>query len=242
MGQANWYALGRLAWDPDLGAKEIAQEWISQTLSRDSKTGSDIQSMMLSTREIYVNYTSPFGLHHVMGEGHHFGPEPWVEKAPRPDWTALYYHKADEKGIGFDRTNTGSNALAQYPKEFSAPFSSLETCPEEFLLWFHHVPWDRKLKNGDIFWEAFVKKFYQGVKEVEGLQRDWEKVKGKVPQETFENVSARLKTQHKEAIWWRDACVLYFQTFSKKALPAGLKAPERTLEEVKKIVDVYHIR
>lgn len=242
MGQANWYALGRMAWDPDLGAKEIAQEWISQTLSRDSKTVSDIQSMMLSTREIYVNYTSPFGLHHVMGEGHHFGPEPWVEKAPRPDWTALYYHKADEKGIGFDRTNTGSNALAQYPKEFSAPLSSLETCPEEFLLWFHHVPWDRKLKNGDIFWDAFVKKFYQGVKEVEGLQRDWEKVKGKVPQETFENVSARLKTQHKEAIWWRDACVLYFQTFSKKALPAGLKAPERTLEEVKKIVDVYHIR
>src|SRR5690606_20740576 len=143
MGQANWYALGRMAWDPNLGAKEIAQEWISQTLSRDSKTVSDIQSLLLSTREIYVNYTSPFGLHHVMGEGHHSGPEPWVERAPRPDWTALYYHRADERGIGFDRTKTGSNAPAQYPKEFSAPSSSLETCPEEFLLWFHHVPWDR---------------------------------------------------------------------------------------------------
>lgn len=240
--QSNWYTLGRLAWDIEISSEKIADEWIKQTLTRSPEAIKAIAESMLKSHEIYVNYTSPFGLHHVMGESHHFGPEPWVEKAPRPDWTALYYHRADEKGIGFDRTKMGSDALSQFPKELTKVYENEDNCPEEFLLWFHHVAWDKKLKSGNTFWNDFVKSFYDGAEQVKDLQAEWQSVKAHVPKETFENVEARLKTQYKEAIWWRDACVLYFQTFSKMPIPAGLKAPERTLEEVKKLVDVYHIK
>lgn len=242
MTQSNWYTLGRLAWNTDISSEKIVDEWIKQTLTRNTTAVGTIAGSMMKSRDIYVNYTSPFGLHHVMGESHHFGPEPWVEKAPRPDWTALYYHRADEKGIGFDRTKTGSNGLSQFPEELAKLYENEEDCPEEFLLWFHHVSWDKKLKNGETFWNAFVKSFYDGAEQVQDLQKEWQSVKANVPKETFENVEARLKTQYKEAIWWRDSCVLYFQTFSKKPIPAGLKAPERTLEELKKLVDVYHIK
>jgi alpha-glucuronidase len=242
MAQANWYALGRLAWNPDLKAEEIAKEWIPQTLTRNPATMGKVRQMMLKTRDIYINYTSPFGLHHVMGEGHHFGPEPWVEKAPRPDWTALYYHRASEKTLGFNRTATGSQALSQFPSQYAAQFEDPEKCPEDFLLWYHAVPWDRKMKSGKTFWTEFVLRFYRGAEEVKELQQEWKSLETMLPQEVYQNVSARLQTQYKEAIWWRDACVLYFQTFSKLPLPSEVKAPERSLEDVKKIVDVYHIR
>lgn len=242
MAQSNWYALGRLAWDTEISAEKIAGEWIRQTFTRNSAAVKTITGSMMRSREIYVNYTSPFGLHHVMGEGHHFGPEPWVEKAPRPDWTALYYHRADEKGIGFDRTAKGSNALAQYPEKLAQVYAGEDTCPLPFLLWFHHVAWNKQLNNGRIFWDEFVKSFYEGAEQVRELQAEWASVKNHVPEETFRNVEARLNTQYKEAVWWRDACVLYFQTFSKMPVPAPYKAPERTLEEVKEIVDTYHIK
>ncbi len=240
--QSNWYTLGRLAWNTDIYSEKIADEWIKQTLTRNPEAIKTIATSMLKSRDVYVNYTAPFGLHHVMGEGHHFGPEPWVEKAPRPDWTALYYHRADEKGIGFDRTKTGSDALVQYPEKLAKLYENEDTCPEDFLLWFHHVSWNKKLKSGNTFWHDFVKSFYDGAEQVKDLQTEWQSVKAFVPKETFENVEARLKTQYKEAIWWRDACVLYFQKFSKMPIPAPYKAPERTLEEVKKLVDVYHIK
>lgn len=242
MAQSNWYALGRLAWDTGLSSEKIAEEWIRQTLTRSPEAVKIISGSMMRSREIYVNYTSPFGLHHVMGEGHHFGPEPWVENAPRPDWTALYYHRADEKGIGFDRTAKGSHALAQYPEKLARVYANEDTCPLPFLLWFHHVAWNRKLSNGKVFWNEFVKSFYEGAEQVKGLQAEWALVKSHVPAETFRNVEARLNTQYKEALWWRDASVLYFQTFSKMPVPAPYKAPERTLEEIKKIVDTYHIK
>lgn len=240
--QSNWYTLGRLAWNTDISSEKIADEWIKQTLTRHPEAIKTISGGMLKSRDIYVNYTAPFGLHHVMGEGHHFGPEPWVEKAPRPDWTALHYHRANEKGIGFDRTEKGSNALAQYPKTLAQVYENEDSCPEPFLLWFHHVAWNKKLKSGNTFWNDFVKSFYDGAEQVKDLQAEWQSVKAHVPKETFENVEARLKTQYKEAIWWRDACVLYFQKFSKMPIPSPYKAPERTLEEVKKLVDVYHIK
>lgn len=242
MAQANWYALGRLAWNPDLSAEQIAKEWIPQTLTRSPAATQKLSSMMLKTRDIYIHYTSPFGLHHVMGEGHHFGPEPWVEKAPRLDWTALYYHRASAKTLGFDRTKSGSNALSQFPAQYGLSFEDPEKCPEDYLLWYHAVPWERKMKSGKPFWTEFVQRFYRGTEEVKTLQAEWKSLEKEIPQEVYQNVSARLHTQYKEAVWWRDACVLYFQTFSKLPLPSGLKAPERTLEEVKKIVDVYHIR
>jgi alpha-glucuronidase len=241
MAQANWFALGKLAWNPNNTSKQIAEEWVKLTFNTDAETQKTIVNLMLNSREIYVNYTNPLGLHHVMGESHHFGPEPWVSKAPRPDWTALYYHKADTSGIGFDRTNTGSKTLQQYQPELRNLYENVDTCPLEYLLWFHHVAWDKKLSSGRTLWDEMVSRYYEGVKSVEKMQAEWTKVKGKVDEETFENVEARLKTQLKEALWWRDASVLYFQQFSQMPVAAPYQKPTRTFEEVKKLVDVYHV-
>ena len=197
---------------------------------------------MLESREIYTNYTNPLGVHHVMGESHHFGPEPWVEKAPRPDWTALYYHRADTIGIGFDRTEKGSNSLAQYHSGLKDLYSDINKIQPEFLLWFHHAPWNMKLSTGLSVWDEMVSRYYEGAKAVEQMQADWASLKGKIDEETFENVESRLKTQLKEAYWWRDASVLYFQKFSKMSVPLPYQKPTRTFEELKQIVDVYHVK
>lgn len=242
MAQANWYALGRMAWNPELTSAQIADDWVKMTFHTDSKSTETIKKIMMESREIYANYTNPLGVHHVMGESHHFGPEPWVEKAPRPDWTALYYHRADSVGIGFDRTEKGSNSLAQYHPELRAKYSDINTIQPEFLLWFHHAPWTHKLQNGKTVWDEMVSRYYEGVKSVEKMQKDWAMLKGKVDEETFENVESRLKTQLKEAYWWRDASVLYFQKFSKMSVPSPYQKPTRTFEELKQIVDVYHVK
>jgi alpha-glucuronidase len=242
MAQANWYAFGRMAWNTRFTSNQIAEEWVKMTFQTSYPSTVQIKKMMLETREIYANYTNPLGVHHVMGEGHHFGPEPWVEKAPRPDWTALYYHRADSLGIGFNRTSTGSNAIAQYQAELRAQYQNPEKTPLPYLLWFHHVPWSQPLSTGRTLWQEMVTRYYDGANSVTRLQGEWATLKGKIDTETFENVEARLKTQYKEAIWWRDASVLYFQQFSKMAIPAPYQKPNRTLEEVKKLVEVYHIR
>lgn len=242
MAQANWFALGKLAWNPAISSEEIASQWLKLTFRTDVKTEQAIKEIMLNSREIYTNYTNPLGLHHVMGEGHHFGPEPWVSEARRPDWTAVYYHKSDAAGIGFDRTASGSNALSQYTLELQKIYENPDKCPLEFLLWFHHVRWDKKLSSGRILWDEMVHRYYDGVKSVEKMQEQWKSLEGKIDDGTFENVSARLKTQHKEALWWRDASVLYFQQFSKLPIAAPYQKPTRTFEEVKKLVDVYHVR
>lgn len=154
-GQANWYAFGKLAWDHEFTSEEIADEWIRMTFSNDTHIINSIKKIMLPSHEYCVNYMTPIGLHHIMGWDHHYGPAPWIKDKHRADWTSVYYHRADENGIGFNRTPTGSNATEQYHPEVAKFFSSLETCPEEFLLWFHHLPWDYKMKSGRTLWDEF---------------------------------------------------------------------------------------
>lgn len=229
-GQANWYAFGRLAWNHELTSEEIADEWLRMTYSNDQDFVNKVSIMMLSSREDMVNYMTPLGLHHIMGWDHHYGPAPWIKDKHRADWTSVYYHKADSYGIGFERTKTGSDAVSQYHHEVAEIFSSLDKCPEEYLLWFHHVNWDFKLKSGRTLWEELCLKYYQGVESVRKMLSTWESLKDKIDSERFEHVKMLLSIQQKEAIWWRNACVLYFQTFSKQEIPYGLELPEKTLE------------
>lgn len=232
-GQANWYAYGRLAWDHQLTEKEIADEWIKQTFPANKKVLDTIQTMMRNSYETMVNYSTPLGLHHIMGTGHHYGPAPWVDNAGRPDWNPVYYHRADEKGIGFDRTTTGSNAVSQYAPELASKFNKLETCPEEYLLWFHHVPWDYKMKSGRTLWDELCLRYQEGVDGVRRMQKQWESLRGSIDEERFRHVQMMLAVQEEEARWWRDACLQYFQTFSKKPLPAGVEKPAKPLNYYK---------
>lgn len=242
MGQANWYAFGRLAWDHTLSSETIADEWVKMTLTREPQAVKTITDLMLRSREIYVNYTNPLGVHHIMGYSIHYGPEPWLDKAARPDWRHTYYHRADSAGIGFDRTATGSNALSLYAPEVQAQWNKPEVAPLPYLLWFHHVPWTKQLSTGRTLWNEFVTRYYTGADSVRWMQQQWARVKPAIDPEIFDDVAGRLEVQQKEAIWWRDACVLYFQQFSHQPIPAPFKKPERTLEEVKRLVDIYQMR
>ena len=228
--QANWYALGRLAWNPSLSSETIAEEWIRATFTNDEKSVSTLKDIMLASREVTVQYMTPLGLHHIMGWNHHYGPAPWIKDKPRADWTSVYYHQADENGIGFNRTTTGSKALLQYTPEVQKIYSSPEACPEEYLLWYHHVPWNYKVKSGRTLWDELCYRYYQGADSVRRMQQQWNTLKGIVDAERFQQVSSLLAIQHQEAIWWRNACVLYFQTFSKKDIPSGLEKPNQSLQ------------
>jgi alpha-glucuronidase len=228
--QANWYALGRLAWNPSLSSETIAEEWVRATFTNDEKSVSTLKNMMLASREVTVQYMTPLGLHHIMGWNHHYGPAPWIKDKPRADWTSVYYHQADENGIGFNRTATGSKALLQYTPEVQKIYSSVETCPEEYLLWYHHVPWNHKVKSGRTLWDELCYRYYQGADSVRRMQQQWNALKGIVDEERFQQVSSLLAIQHQEAIWWRNACILYFQTFSKKDIPSGLEKPDQSLQ------------
>ncbi len=228
--QSNWYAYGRLAWDHQLTSEAIAEEWIRMTFSNDPQVVEPIKSMMMASRENCVNYMTPLGLHHIMGWDHHYGPGPWIKDKHRADWTSVYYHRADSNGIGFDRTETGSNAVSQYHPPIREKFSSLESCPDEYLLWFHHLPWDYKMRSGRTLWEEICHRYYDGVEGVREMQKTWNSLKGKVDDERFEHVQSLLNVQEKEAVWWRNACVLYFQTFSRKPIPDELEKPDKTLE------------
>ena len=227
--QANWFAFGRLAWDPYLDPEAIAREWVKMTFSTDPGFVDPVVAMMMGSREAVVDYMTPLGLHHLMGRGHHYGPAPWVECGPRADWTSVYYHRADAKGIGFDRSASGSNAVAQYAPPVAAQFGDLATVPEEFLLWFHHVPWDHRMASGNTLWDELVLRYGRGVDYVAGMRRTWDGLAGKVDPERHAQVAAFLAIQEKEAQWWRDASIAYFQTFSKRPLPAGEPAPPHSL-------------
>lgn len=229
-GQSNWYTFGRLAWDHDLSSEEIAEEWIRMTFTNNEKSVDKIKNMMLNSRENLVNYMTPLGLHHIMGWDHHYGPGPWIKDKPRADWTSVYYHKADSNGIGFDRTCSGSNALNQYFPEVEDQFSSLENCPEESLLWFHHLDWDYKVSSGRTLWDEMCYRYYEGASSVSGMQNTWELVENEIDGERFNHVKMLLNIQQKEANWWRDACVLYFQTKSKREIPSDLVKPEKSLD------------
>ncbi|WP_181307653.1 alpha-glucuronidase family glycosyl hydrolase [Rufibacter sp. XAAS-G3-1] len=234
-GQANWYAFGRLAWDHALTAEDIADEWIKMTFSGSPSLVTPIRNMMMASRETVVNYMTPMGLHHLMGWDHHYGPAPWIKDKPRADWTSVYYHRADEKGIGFDRTKTGSNALSQYAPEVQAQWENPATCPEDVLLWFHHVAWDAKTKSGRTLWDELCYRYSGGVDSVRTMQKTWNALAGQVDKERHQQVKQYLAIQEKDARWWRDACLLYFQTFSKRPIPQGLEQPQGTLEEYMKI-------
>ena len=229
-GQSNWYAFGRLAWDHTLTSEEIADEWIRMTFTNDNNFINKVLDMMLSSRETIVNYMTPLGLHHQMGWDHHYGPGPWIKDKPRIDWTSVYYSKVDTGGIGFDRTKTGSDAVDLYYPEVADSFSSLKTCPEKFLLWFHHVSWNYKLKSGYTLWDELCYHYYDGAKAVGDMIKTWQSLKGSIDDERFNQVRMLLNIQKKEAIWWRNACVLFFQTFSHQKIPAGLEKPDKTLE------------
>jgi alpha-glucuronidase len=240
MSQANWYAFGRLAWDYDLTSEQIAKEWTQMSLTHQPKSVEIIENLLMKSRETYVNFTTPLGLHHIMGQSIHFGPEPWLTRSQRPDWTSIYYHRADSVGLGFNRKASGSNALSLYHPEVQKRWADPANTDLNFLLWFHHIPWNEKLSSGRTLWNELCYRYYSGVEEVKQMQTDWDNVKGTVDEEIFKDVKGRLAVQHREALNWRDACVLYFQTFSKQPIP--YEAPKRSLEEMKKIVEIYQLK
>ncbi|WP_337968889.1 alpha-glucuronidase family glycosyl hydrolase [uncultured Flavobacterium sp.] len=233
--QANWYGFGRLAWNPYLDSETIADEWLRCTFSNDENFIKPVKGMMIQSREAVVNYMTPLGLHHIMDTGHHYGPGPWVSNLSRPEWNPVYYHKADKNGIGFDRSKTGTNATAQYAPEIEKLFSTLETCPEKDLLWFHHVSWDYKLKNGQTLWNGLALKYQEGVNQVKEMQNIWDKTEKYIDSDRFKEVQMLLKIQYQEAKWWRDACLLYFQQYSGKELPVGVEKPKQSLDYFKSL-------
>lgn len=227
--QANWYGFGRQAWNPYLDSETIAEDWLRMTFSNEDNFIKPVKEMMLESREAIVNYMTPLGLHHIMDTGHHYGPGPWVSNLSRPEWNPVYYHKADTKGIGFNRSKTGSSATAQYAPDVAKIFDNVASCPEKDLLWFHHLPWDYKLKNGETLWDGIAIKYQEGVNQVEKMQMTWNQMKNYLDETRFKEVQMLLNIQHKEAKWWRDACLLYFQQFSGKELPKGVEKPTQTL-------------
>jgi alpha-glucuronidase len=227
--QANWYAFGRLAWNPRQPSRDIAADWAAMTFTPSPAVVQPIVEMMMGSREAAVNYMTPLGLHHLMERGHHYGPGPWVDGGPRADWTSVYYHRADRDGIGFDRTAGGSNAVGQYAPEVGAEYGDLARVPEPLLLWFHHVPWDHRMASGRPLWDELIGRYTQGVRQVQGLQATWAGLQGRVDAQRHAQVAAFLSIQRREAQWWRDASVAYFQSVSGKPLPAGEIAPPHPL-------------
>lgn len=221
--QANWYAFGRLAWNPDGDAREIARDWAAMTWGQ--AAAEPIVAMMMRSHEAVVDYMMPLGLNHLFATGHHYGPGPWVDDLAREDWNPVYFHKADRNGIGFDRTPSGSNAAAQYAPVLARRFSDPKAVPENLLLWFHHVSWDRRMVSGRTLWEELVAKYDRGVAEVAAMQAQWAAMEGKVDAGRFAEVNQFLAIQRQEAQWWRDACIAYFAEVSGRPIPAGVTPP-----------------
>jgi alpha-glucuronidase len=233
--QANWYALGRLAWDYDLSSEQIADEWIKQTFTKEKKSVSVIKNIMLNSRETLVNYMTPIGLMHIMYNGHHYGPMPWGNTLNRPDWNPVYYHRADSLGIGFDRTSTGTNALAQYAVEVQNQYKDVNSCPDSYLLMFHHVSWNYKMKSGRTVWNELCYRYNLGVDSVRSFIKQWNSLEKNIDKYRFNQVQQFMNIQLKDAIWWRNACLLYFQTFSKMPIPSNYEQPDKTLDYYKSI-------
>jgi alpha-glucuronidase len=233
LAQANWYAFGRLAWNPQLTSGEIVEEWIRQTFDMPQDAEQSVKELMLGSREAVVNYMMPLGLHHLFAWGHHYGPEPWCAvPGARPDWMPSYYHKADTFGIGFDRSRSGSNAVSQYHEPLCDLYDGAESCPEDLLLWFHHVTWQHKMRSGRTLWEELCYKYNEGVQSVRDFQRIWDEVEPYVDMERFQDVQKRLRTQSRDAVWWRDACLLYFQQYARRPIPYELERPQHNLEDM----------
>lgn len=246
--QANWYAFGRLAWNNTLKSEQIADEWIKLTFYNDSSQKSNesnyasdwnknflqpVKKMMLESREAAVNFMTPLGLHHIMSANGHYGPGPWwAPKGMRPEWTPPYYHHAGADGIGFDRTTKGSDAVSQYHEPLASEFNNVATCPEKLLLWFHHLPWNYKMKNGRTLWDDLCYHYEKGVNQVREFQKVWDKAGPYVDSTRFMEVQRKLRIQCVNAILWKDACTLYFQQFSKMPIPYELERPVNNLDEM----------
>ncbi len=213
--QANWYAFGRLAWDADLSSEAIVEEWIRMTWSNEPEVVKVIADIMDGSWQSCIDYMTPLGLHHLMAEGHHYGPGPGYVHPQRHDWSSTYYHKADAEGIGFDRSKTGTNAVSQYYSPLNERFNSLETCPQEYLLWFHHVSWSHRMASGDSLWDQLQARYRGGADDVKKMKAAWISLAGKVDQERFEHVNRRLEMQLTNAEQWRDICLAYFGQFVK---------------------------
>ena len=252
--QANWYAFGRLAWKHSLSSEQIGEEWLRQTFLPVVDTQSNLltgevaqkekeqlfsqlsllnSQVLQKSREAVVNYMMPLGLHHIFAWGHHYGPEPWCDiPNARPDWMPSYYHRADSLGIGFDRSSTGSNATGQYHSPLCERLDNVDTCPENMLLWFHHVSWNHQMKNGRTLWTEMCYAYDRGVKEVRNFQKVWDSMQPYIDSERFQEVQHRLKIQARDAVWWRDACLLYFGQFSKQPIPYELERPVHELKDM----------
>ena len=250
--QSNWYAFGRLAWNPSLTSEQIAKEWLAQTFSTQGNLSpltshlSPLLQLMLDSREACVNYMMPLGIHHIFAGTHHYGPEPWYSpKGLRADWTPPYYHKADSIGMGFDRTLNGSANVKQYPsanvKQYPDSlcrlYNDINTCPENLLTWFHHVPWDFRMKSGRTFWDELCHKYDEGVHQARYFLAVWDAVQPYVDSQRFNEIQRKLRIQARDAEWWRDACLLYFQTFSRRPIPQDVEHPVHNLDEMMK----FHI-
>lgn len=252
-GQANWYAFGRLAWDHTLSSETIANEWISLTFSASAnrngeqnewneKFASPVKKMMLESREACVDYSMPLGLHHIFAPEDHYGPGAWwAPKNVRKDWTPPYYHQADSNGIGFDRTATGSNAVSQYHEPLASLYANPKNCPEVYLLWFHHLPWDYKTKSGRQLWDELCYRYDKGISQVRSFQKTWDLMEPFVDKERFVQVQKSLKRQTFDAQVWKDATLLYFQTFSRRPIPYDLERPVFDLDFLMKTkpVEIY---
>ncbi len=246
--QANWYAFGRLAWNPSLTSEQVAEEWIRQTFGTGGTLQATVETpeiadpvaalvqLMTESREAVVNYMMPLGLHHIFAWGHHYGPQPWCDiPGARADWLPPYYHKAAADGIGFDRTTKGSGYVSQYPEALAALYDDPATCPDAYLLWFHHLPWTYTMKSGRTLWDELCLHYDKGVRQVRRFQQTWDALEPYIDPDRFAAVQSALKVQARDAVWWKDACLLYFQQFSRLPLPSGVERPIHELDALEQV-------
>lgn len=247
LAMANWYAFGRMANDSEASSKDIAEDFLRENYSSDPRFVIPIAQLLVKSREAVVDYMMPLGLHHIFAGGHHYGPEPWCNpKGWREDWLPRFYHRADSIGIGFNRTdheepclagNEGSNNVGQYPEPLRTLYNNIATCPENLLLWFHHAGWNHTMSNGLSLWDNLCYSYDRGVSQAQDFVATWKSIKPYIDEERYKRQLTRFERQAKDAQWWRDACVLYFQTFSNRPLPPDSPKPMHSLEELMK----YHL-
>ncbi|HVF97311.1 MAG TPA: alpha-glucuronidase [Flavisolibacter sp.] len=240
--QANWYAFGRLAWKNDLKSEQIADEWLKQTYASTNGNEKDweknflkpTKQMLLDSREAAVNYMMPLGLHHIMSANGHYGPGPWWQpKGMRAEWTPPYYHQATTNGVGFDRTKTGSDAVSQYAEPLASQYNNPATCPEELLLWFHHLPWNHKLKNGRSLWDEMAYRYDKGVQQVRGFQMVWDRAEPYIDSLRFTAVQQKLRAQALNSVVWKDAVLQFFQQYSRMPIPYDIERPVNNLDDIR---------
>lgn len=247
LAMANWYAFGRMANDSEASSKDIAEDFLRENYSSNPRFVIPIAQLLVKSREAVVDYMMPLGLHHIFAGGHHYGPEPWCNpKGWREDWLPRFYHRADSIGIGFNRTDheepclagyEGSNNVGQYPEPLRTLYNNIATCPENLLLWFHHAGWNHTMSNGLSLWDNLCYSYDRGVSQAQDFVATWKSIKPYIDEERYKRQLTRFERQAKDAQWWRDACVLYFQTFSNRPLPPDSPKPMHSLEELMK----YHL-